>query len=112
MLHGIKQHRGETYLSCINCMENSNYTDNDVIDISISFDGTWRRHGYSSHYGVGVAIETRTGLVIDVHAVSNYCVVCVKGPAEDSPNFEQWKAANEHRCQKNWNCPGYGGRSS
>ena len=47
-------------------MENSNYTDNDVIDISISLDGTWHRRGYSSHYGVGVAIETETDLVIDV----------------------------------------------
>ena len=36
----------------------SRYTVIESRDISIYFDGTWHRHGYSSHYGVGVAIDT------------------------------------------------------
>ena len=39
--------------------------DAGVIDITVSFDGTWQKRGFTSHHGVGVAIEVQTRLVID-----------------------------------------------
>ena len=44
-----------------------------VIDIQVSFDGTWRKRGFSSNYGVGVWIDVLTGLVIDYEVLSLYC---------------------------------------
>jgi len=32
-----------------------------VIDISVSFDGTWQKRGFTSHYGIGVCIDLLTG---------------------------------------------------
>ena len=28
-----------------------------VINISVSFDGTWQKRGFTSHYGIGVCID-------------------------------------------------------
>ncbi|ELT98677.1 hypothetical protein CAPTEDRAFT_186231 [Capitella teleta] len=44
----------------------------DVLDICISFDGAWHKRGYSSHYGVGIAIKVESGLIIDVHSIEKY----------------------------------------
>ena len=37
----------------------------DVLNISVSFDGTWLTHGHSSHIGVGYVVDLLTGLCID-----------------------------------------------
>ena len=50
--------------------------DNGILDIDVSFDGSWLTRGYSSHVGVGAVIDAHTGFVIDFHVVCNYCVGC------------------------------------
>ena len=50
--------------------------DAGVIDITVSYDDTWQKRGFTSHHGVGVAIEVQTGLVIDYEVLSNYCHAC------------------------------------
>jgi hypothetical protein len=47
-----------------------------VIDIAVSFDGTWMKRGFTSLYGVGVCIDMLTGLVVDFHVRSKYCHKC------------------------------------
>ena len=47
-----------------------------VINIQVSFDGTWQKRGFSSNYGVGVCIDVLTGLVIDYEVLSLYCQSC------------------------------------
>ena len=45
------------------CMkENPSVSDDSVIDIGVSYDGSWHRRGHSSHYGVGTIIELKQGL--------------------------------------------------
>ncbi|CAN7936875.1 unnamed protein product [Ixodes hexagonus] len=39
--------------------------ESDHLDVCISYDGTWHKRGHTSQFGVGVAIELETGLVID-----------------------------------------------
>ncbi|KAK1874926.1 Protein RAD61 [Dissostichus eleginoides] len=54
-----------------------------VINISVSFDGTWQKRGFTSHYGIGVCIDILTGLVIDYEILSCYCHACaLKGNAK------------------------------
>ncbi|KAL8612674.1 hypothetical protein ACOMHN_044615 [Nucella lapillus] len=43
------------------------------INISVSFDGTWQKRGFTSLYGVGICIDVLTGLVIDYHVLSCLC---------------------------------------
>ncbi|GFX94642.1 uncharacterized protein TNCV_3088711 [Trichonephila clavipes] len=44
-----------------------------VLDITVSFDGSWQKRGYKSLYGIGV-IDLLTGLVIDYEILSKYIV--------------------------------------
>ena len=37
----------------------------DVVDITVSFDGTWQKRGFSLQHGVGSVIEVKTGLMVD-----------------------------------------------
>ena len=46
-------------------------TENDVIDVAISFDGTSARREFSSLYGVQVVVLERS--VIDFNVFSSFC---------------------------------------
>ena len=46
------------------------------IDISVSFDSTWQKLGFTSLSGVCMCFDVLTGLVIDYHALSKYCHTC------------------------------------
>ncbi len=43
----------------------ANMKDGNVIDIAVSYDGTWQKHSFSSHNDIGVIRDLLTGLVID-----------------------------------------------
>ncbi|GFW35785.1 uncharacterized protein TNCV_727201 [Trichonephila clavipes] len=51
-------------------------TANGVIDITVSYDGTWQKWGHSSLYGIGIVIDILTGLIIDYEILSKYCPEC------------------------------------
>lgn len=44
-----------------------------IINLSVSYDGTWHKRGHTSNYGLGIVIDVLTGLVIDFHILSKYC---------------------------------------
>ena len=48
------------------------YYENDdgMVDIAVSGDGTWRKRGYTSLYGVVAALSVVTGKVLDVEVLS------------------------------------------
>jgi hypothetical protein len=35
----------------------------DIVDIAVSYDGTWHKRGHTSKYGIGAVIDVATGLV-------------------------------------------------
>ena len=76
-------------------------TDDSVIDITIGYDGTWHRRGYSSHHGVGSAIDLETGLVIDSEVLCNYCHGCKSKPKPDDPALQTWLENHSSSCQRN-----------
>lgn len=49
--------------------------ENGILDISVSYDGSWQKRGHLSNHGVGCVIDSVTGLVIDYEAMSLYCQV-------------------------------------
>lgn len=70
----------------------------EVLDIGVSYDGTWQKRGFTSLYGVGIVIDIVTGLAIDYEVLSKYCHMCVVTAAQldaSSPEFCIWQ--NGHR---------------
>ena len=51
--------------------------EDEKYDIGISADGTWRRRGYSSSYGVVSGMSLVTAKVLDVEIMSKECRECV-----------------------------------
>ncbi|GFT14748.1 uncharacterized protein TNCV_99441 [Trichonephila clavipes] len=75
-----------------------------VLDITVSFDGSWQKRGYKSLYGIGVVIDLLTGLVIDYEILSKYCTECtaaVRDLSGDSPDFAIWYEGHKSECQIN-----------
>ncbi|GFW84512.1 uncharacterized protein TNCV_456931 [Trichonephila clavipes] len=75
-----------------------------VLDITVSFDGSWQKRGYKSLYGIGVVIDLLTGLVIDYEILSKYCTECtaaVRDLSGDSSNFAIWYEGHKSECQIN-----------
>ena len=60
-----------------------------IINIGVTYDGTWQKRGFSSLYGVGICIDIMTGLVIDYELMSKYCQSCKNKKAEGCSE-EQW----------------------
>ncbi|CAN7978688.1 unnamed protein product, partial [Ixodes persulcatus] len=76
--------------------------ESDLLGVCISYDGTWHKRGHTSQFGVGVAIELETGLVIDFAVQSKYCHGCQLGPKEGTEGFEEWADTHRKTCQKNY----------
>eukprot|EP00795_Rhopilema_esculentum_P011842 gene11842-2380_t len=57
--------------------------ENGILNIFVSFDGTWQRRDHSSHNGTGAVIELITDLPIDYEILSSFCWKCKI--AEDNP---------------------------
>ena len=79
--------------------------DQGILDIAVSFDGTWQKRGHTSHNGVAAVIDLLTGLPIDYEVLSNYCSKCAN--EEDQTADPEWKAKHAESCSKN--CDGSAG---
>lgn len=48
----------------------------DTTDVTVSGDGTWKKRGFASLYGVSSLIGYHSGKVLDVIVKSSYCKLC------------------------------------
>lgn len=75
---------------------NLHLQDDDILNISVSFDGSWLTRGHKSLVGIGCVIDMLTGLVLDVHVLNMHCTVCARTGEwirkETPQNFEKWLA--------------------
>ena len=75
-----------------------------MTNVTVSYDGTWHKRGFTSNYGVGVAIDVQTGLVLDYEVLSTHCHACSLAEArlgKDSAAYLQWR--EEHTdCNRNF----------
>ena len=58
-------------------------SEDGILDVVVTFDGTWQKRGRTSHNGEGVVIELLTGFVIDFKCISNFCAECEKHKNDD-----------------------------
>ena len=49
-----------------------------MLELAVSYDGTWMKRGHTSKFGCCAVIDVETGLVIDFHVMSLYCQVIKK----------------------------------
>jgi len=60
-------------------------------DITVTFDGTWSKLGFTALYGVVVVISLDTGRVLDTHVLCKYCTKCSTRFTTRSPSeFDDW----------------------
>lgn len=79
--------------------------DNTILDITVSYDRSWQKRGFTSKYGIGCCIEVITGLVIDFEILSKYCKRCQLQKAKtkgDVDAFGAWFEAHKPMCQSNY----------
>lgn len=76
----------------------------DVVDITVSFDGTWHTRGFISNYGVGILIDDSTGLVLDFEVLSKYCQACALHSNREMTEAEreEWRREHASHCEKNY----------
>lgn len=77
----------------------------EILDLAVSYDGSWHKRGHTSNYGVGCIIELYTGLVIDYYVLSKYCHACALAKndlGDDSPEFNVWFNGHKPDCSSNY----------
>lgn len=86
--------------------KNPALVNSPIIDIAVSFDGSWHRRGHKSLYGFAAVIEFETGHVIDYVVLSKYCYQCeLKVTAyggEDNDEFQDWFKDHQPLCNRNF----------
>ena len=53
--------------------DDQNVTDESVLDIAASFDGTCAKRGHTSLFGIVFVISVDTGEVLNYHVLSKFC---------------------------------------
>ena len=79
--------------------------ESGVMDLMVSFDGSWMTRGHRSMYGIGCVVEVVTGLVIDFTILSLYCQRCACSASRyggrDTDDFKKWYKAHDN-CTANY----------
>ncbi|XP_053945027.1 uncharacterized protein LOC128854730 isoform X6 [Anastrepha ludens] len=74
----------------------------DLRKLFVSGDGTWRKRGFTSLYGVAVLIGQFTGKVVDFLVKSSYCAECnYWNKHKNTEQYEAWKSNHDQNCQIN-----------
>ena len=85
---------------------NPSIAEEDVIDLTVSFDGSWMTRGHKSSYGVGCVIDTVTGLAVDLAIFSLYWQRCSYAKrrygGRDTDEFKAWYATHRNECNRNF----------
>ena len=77
----------------------------DVVDVTVTCDGTWSRRGFVANYGVIAVLSWETGQVLDVEVLSKSCKVCKKAEiskGSESEEFLEWMAKHQDSCNSNY----------
>nr|XP_032514623.1 uncharacterized protein LOC116768095 [Danaus plexippus plexippus] len=70
--------------------------------LKVSGDGSWKKRGYTSLYGVTTLIGYFSGKVVDLDVKSGYCHTCaIKKNTLDDDEFENWYESHKENCSSN-----------
>ena len=77
----------------------------DVVDVTVTCDGTWSRRGFVAAYGVVTVLSWETGQVLDVVVLSKSCKVCKEAElsmGSESQEFLEWMEKHQDSCNSNY----------
>ncbi|GFV28825.1 uncharacterized protein TNCV_2049421 [Trichonephila clavipes] len=98
MLEMSRQAAREAHLKVDASLKNQ-----EIIDVSVSYDRTWQKRGHTSNLGLGIIIDILSGLVLDFEVLSKYCQNCVVAGRDmrvDSAEFHIWQKGHVDECDK------------
>ena len=73
-----------------------------LLNLKVSGDGTWKKRGFTSLYGVLSLIGYYTGKVLDLVVKSKFCQPCsLWEHKKDTEEYEEWKETHESVCSMN-----------
>ena len=74
-----------------------------ILNIDVSFDGTWLTRGHKSHIGAAFVIDIPSGLAVDFEVLSNFCRLCkINKEKRDKKSFEEWYKTHSGKCHLNF----------
>ncbi|KAK8721717.1 hypothetical protein OTU49_012530, partial [Cherax quadricarinatus] len=82
--------------------------DAGILDIDVTYDGTWHTRGHHSNIGIGVAIDALTKLVVDYQIFSKYCNMCsflenrLNSKKITNEKYEEFRKKHELECNINY----------
>ena len=80
-------------------------TQDSILDLTVTFDGSWMTRGHNSLYGIGCVVDIMTGLVLDLTVLSLYCQRCACAKKQyrgtNTLGFKTWMASHRE-CNKNF----------
>ncbi|CAF4142249.1 unnamed protein product [Rotaria magnacalcarata] len=92
------------FLSLIDDIRRSKQCEpNDVLNLTVSLDGTWKKRGHQSMYGIVFLIEAELGYCLDFETLSKRCELCeVKQRILTASQFKKWYEMHQTTCSKTW----------
>jgi hypothetical protein len=81
-----------------------NINDPDtILETTISLDGTWKKRGHCSDYGIVFAIDVDSGWCIDYEILSLRCEACEQQKMQKTTiQFQVWFKDHAPTCSKNY----------
>ena len=89
--------------------ENDSSTENYILGIAVSFDGTWAKRGHTSLFCIVYVISFDTGEVIDYEVLSKFCKTCQyydSKKEEGFASYEKGMAAHKEARKRSINYEG------
>lgn len=62
--------------------------EDGVVDVDVTFDGTWMTRGHRSHIGIAFVLEADTRQVLDFEVLCNHCIPCSKERTSHPDTFQ------------------------
>ncbi len=76
----------------------------DIIDVTVTVDGTWQKRGRTSLFGIVVVMSWLTGQVLAIEVLSKHCQACKMKQVSDmeEDEYEEWYDGHKDVCDSNY----------
>ncbi|MPD00256.1 hypothetical protein E2C01_095716 [Portunus trituberculatus] len=71
------------------------------LDITATYDGSWRKRGHTSHFYTALVFDDETGIIIDYEVICSFCFVCSTKKKISQEEWNIWYKSHKPKCHKN-----------
>lgn len=69
--------------------------------LKVSGDGSWKKRGFSSLFGVTALIAYYTGKITDLIVKSSFCKACIFWKKKGTDEYTEWLEKHDNECSAN-----------